>query len=238
MTEPEPPRPPDEPAEPVEPRPGPPVEPPPVEPAPVEPRAERRRVTGAAVLGIALALLGVAWLLAALDVFDLDAELWIGLLLIAVGAAVVLLPAGIGRGLLIVLGILLALAGAAVATVDVDLSGGIGEDKEHPRTVADLDDRYELGIGSLKIDLTDLEVDGSAQLDAQVGIGELVVAVPPGVTVVVDAHTGAGDIQALGEEESGFDADMDETFERGSDTLTVKAEVGIGAIKVQDFADF
>jgi hypothetical protein len=234
MTEPGPPRPPDEPAEPVEPRP----RPAPAEPPPVEPPSGRRRITGAAVLGIALALLGVAWLLAALDVFDLDAELWLGLLLVAVGAAVVLLPAGVGRGLLIVLGILLALAGAAVATVDVGLSGGIGEDKEHPRTVADLDDRYELGIGSLKIDLTDLEVDGPAELDAQVGIGELVVAVPPGVTVVVDAHTGAGDIQALGEEESGFDADMDETFERGSDTLTLKLEVGMGAIKVQDVADF
>jgi hypothetical protein len=190
------------------------------------------------VLGVVLAALGVVWLLAAVDVFEVDVELWLGVLLVAVGAAVALLPSGIGRGLLIVLGIVLALAGAAVATVDVDLSGGIGEDTERPRSAAELEDRYDLGIGSLKLDLTGLELEEDATVDAEVGIGELIVAVPPDATVVVDAHVGAGDIQALGEEEDGFDADVEETFDGSGPTLTVKADVGMGAIKVQRDADF
>ena len=88
------------------------------------------------------------------------------------------------------------LAGAAVATVDVDLSGGIGEETERPRTVTDLEDRYDLGIGSLKLDLTRLELEEDTTVEAEVGIGELVVAVPPDVTVVVDAHVGAGEVAA------------------------------------------
>jgi hypothetical protein len=210
-------------------------------PAP-EPEAEppRRRVSGAAVLGVVLAALGVVWLLAAVDVFDADAELWLGILLVAVGAAVALLPAGVPRALLVVLGILLALAGAVVAAVDVGLSGGIGEERERPEEVGDLDDPYELGIGSLKLDLRDLDPGGRDRVDvaARVGIGELVVTVPDGWTVEVDAELGIGDIDFFGDHEDGTEVDLDDSRDGdvGEPTVALRLEGGIGSIKVTDDA--
>lgn len=224
----------------TEPPPPPAYEEPPEQAPPPEVEPERRRITGAAVLGVVLAVLGVVWLLAAVDVFDADAELWLGVLLVAVGAGVALLPRGVPRGLLVVLGIMLALAGAVVAAVDVGLSGGIGEERERPEEVGDLDDPYELGIGSLKLDLRDLDPGGRDRVDvhARIGIGELVVTPPEGWTVEVDAELGIGDIDFFGEHEDGTEVDLDDTRDGdvGEPTVALRLEGGIGSIKVTDDA--
>lgn len=235
MTEPSGPPPRDEP--PAAPPPPPPPEEP---PSAVAGREEGRGPsTGALALGVLLAAAGVVWLLASVDVLDLSAEVWLGVLLVLVGLALVVLPAG-ARGVLVVVGIVLALAGAAASAIDVELEGGIGESRERPRNVGDLEDEYSLAMGSLKLDLTALEVDAgdTVEVDASVGIGELVVAVPPDVTVVVDANLGIGDVQALDEQESGTDVDVRTRREGAGGELVLRLDGGIGSIKVGDDAPF
>src|SRR5205814_8526312 len=66
------------------------------------------------------------------------------------------------RAILIVLGALLALVlvtGAVVASVfSVHLRNGVGDRVYHPASYAGLEDKYHLGIGSLKLDLGDVSL--------------------------------------------------------------------------------
>jgi hypothetical protein len=60
------------------------------------------------------------------------------------------------------------------------------------------------------------------------------VTVPAARRVSVDAELGVGDIQALGEEEDGFDSDLRTEEDRGvGPVLRLDLEGGIGSIRVR-----
>ena len=65
------------------------------------------RPWAALVVGALLVLLGIAWLLAAADVYELDVRVALGAVLVVIGLAVMLLPRG--HGVLVVLAIPLLL---------------------------------------------------------------------------------------------------------------------------------
>jgi predicted membrane protein len=127
------------------------------------------------------------------------------------------------------------LAGIPALLVDHDVfSGGIGEATETPMSSADLD-TFRQGIGKLTVDLTTvgLDLDGET-VEASVGIGELLVLVPPDTDIAVDAHVGIGNVQALGEEENGVDVDLEKiSGTSGAQEVTLDLEVGIGNIRVE-----
>jgi hypothetical protein len=189
---------------------------------------------GSVALGGVLAALGVIWLLEATDTVDLDTGLWVGIVLVGIGVGVIAAPPGGARAILILIGVLVALIGGTLAATNVEFSGGIGERNESPTSLDELEDPYELGIGSLKLDLTQLDLDEDTTVRAQIGIGELVVTVPAARRVSVDAELGVGDIQALGEEEDGFDSDLRTEEDRGvGPVLRLDLEGGIGSIRVR-----
>jgi predicted membrane protein len=189
---------------------------------------------GSIALGALLLAAGLIWMLEATDVVDLDTTVWLAILLVGTGIAVIATPRGAGRRFLIVIGILLAVATAAASVVDVDVRGGIGEDREHPADAAQLEPRYDQGIGRLELDFRDVDLDEDETVDAELGIGDLVVRVPDGVDVEVDAHAGVGHIEAFGEEDDGTDADLARTFDRaGTHTLELQLDVGVGSIRVE-----
>src|SRR5437879_2942935 len=75
----------------------------------------------------------------------------------------------------------LAVAGlvAIVATTGVPLQGGVGDRAWHPASTGELHRAYHLGVGNLRVDLSDLELrPGTTRLDATVGVGHLLVRVP------------------------------------------------------------
>ena len=190
-------------------------------------------MTGRIALGTLLLGAGVLWLLSALDVVDLSYTTWIGILLIAIGLAVALSP---GRhGFLVFLGILVVLAGIPAVVFSDDLfEGGIGDRVETPEDEAELEP-FRVGIGKLTVDLTSSEL-ADARVEASVGIGELLVLVPPNAEVTVDAHVGIGNIDAFDENESGLDVDLDESFPgpvRGGRSLDLDLEAGIGNVRVE-----
>jgi hypothetical protein len=208
------------------------------EPLPPAPPADRHGSAAATVLvGALLVLVGIGWLLDASGV-EVPWRAVLPAALIAVGLACV---AGAFRGrqhALMVVGVALtvvvSLAAAAGWDLDVPLGGGAGDRTERPTTPAELTG-YELGIGNLVVDLRQLQVPpGTTTVEARVGIGELTVEVPQGVSVAVVARSGLGQVQALGEEEGGFASKVDTTSEAGGDRrLELDLRVGLGQVRVE-----
>jgi len=190
-------------------------------------------VTSRAGLGIVLLAGGVLWLLAATDFVDLSYSLAIGITLILVGIAVALTP---GRhGLLVLIGILVALAGIPALFVDSDVwDEGIGEARETPESDLELVP-FEHGIGKLTVDLTTpgLDLDDEIVV-AKLGIGDLEVILPTDADVDLDAHVGVGNIQAFGEEENGIDVELRGiSGTSGSQEVDLELDVGVGSVRVR-----
>jgi hypothetical protein len=216
-----------------EPEPPPPSPPP---PPPAEPAPPRGRSSGLVLLGLLLLATGAIWLLASLGTFDVSPVVWLGALLALVGAALLIFPRGGHVGLLVALGIVLSLAGAAVSTIDTSLlKGGIGDRDEEPLSTAELE-RYRLAIGSLRIDLTAFtDPSEPVSVRASVGIGELVVTVPRDAELEVSASISAGEIVIRGRERSGVDVDYDASFPGfGGPEIVLELEASLGSIRVRD----
>jgi hypothetical protein len=189
------------------------------------------------------ALLVVTGGLLALDAggaVDIGAGVVLAGALIVVGLALVV-GAWFGRARwLVIPGVALALVASLAGALDLPLAGGIGERDYRPTTLAGVDDHYELGIGSLELDLRELDLAGrTKKVRASVGIGELKVWVPDGVRVIVDGHVSAGELVTFGDQESG--TDVDERVVRpgaeGAGTLRLELRDGFGTVQVFDADD-
>jgi hypothetical protein len=189
-------------------------------------------MTGRIAFGVLLVGAGGLWLLSSAGVVDLTYQTWIGLLLIAIGIAIAVVPGG--HGLLVTLGVLVTFAGLPALLADEDVfSGGIGDAVEAPTAPTELQP-FRHGIGKLTIDLTApaLELDG-AEVEGSLGIGELVVLVPVDADVALDAHVGIGNVEAFGDTESGVDVDLERlSGTSGTQELALVLEVGIGNVRV------
>ena len=106
------------------------------------------------------------------------------------------------RGGFIALGAVLS---AALFSVSALPDGGtVGERTYRPATAADVRPVYDLGVGELTLDLTEVDL---ADLDAPIrtrvegGIGEIRVVVPRSADVRVTADVGAGDVRGPGSDD-------------------------------------
>jgi predicted membrane protein len=133
----------------------------------------------------------------------------------------------------IVLTVLLLLG----SVITFPFGGGIGERTERPTTVAQTVERFELGIGQLTIDLTDLPLQASGAdpvlVRARLGIGELVVVVPGDAVVRVEARAGLGDVQVFDLEDGGFDVEVVTEPPGTSPALDLRLSVGLGEVSVE-----
>jgi phage shock protein PspC (stress-responsive transcriptional regulator) len=131
----------------------------------------------------------------------------------------------------------LALAAGGVAAAGVDLDGGVGDREYRPASLADLHDRYELGIGELVVDLRGASLpSGDVPLSLDVGIGEAQLIVPEDVCVATSADVGVGNVSLFGRDNGGIDLDFDERPQAGADATRVvlDADVGLGELLVDD----
>jgi hypothetical protein len=184
--------------------------------------------------GLALIGAGALWLLALTGV-AIPWELVLPVAMIGVGALLLLGGRLVTHSGLIGLGVVLSVLALAMTVTPgaVAISAG---DRNHVVTdLADLESDYRLGAGTMVIDLRNLELPvGTTEVDAGVGMGELVVLVPRQLAVEGDSRVGMGDIVAFGTSRGGIAPTL--TFEEpGSDgarTLVLDLRVGLGSIEV------
>ena len=209
-------------------------------PVPRAPRPPKRPPSTLGILGFCLLLIGggVVLGLASSDVIEVSAAAVFGGAVAFIGVTLII-GAWWGRARwLIAPAVVLTLIAAGLSALDVPLGGGFGERTYHPRTVAAVDDSYELGIGSLKVDLRRVDFsDRTKSVDASIGIGELKVWVPDDVRVVLDEHVAIGSIENFAEHNTDGGTDIDRHVVRrgveGGGTVHLDLRGGIGAIKVE-----
>jgi phage shock protein PspC (stress-responsive transcriptional regulator) len=130
--------------------------------------------------------------------------------------------------------IALALVAAAIfaAVVHVHVGRGIGDRSYTVAGLQDLQDDYRLGIGDLRVDLSDVRLPaGETHVNARVDIGKLDVIVPPDVALRVHGDAQFGEVHLLGRNADGHNAD-DSITEKGARVLVLDAHVGAGALYV------
>jgi len=156
-------------------------------------------------------------------------------LALAVVGAMLTLGAWFGRtGGLIFLGVVAALALALSTVVP---SFGVGEIDRTPTTAAQLDDDYSLAIGSIDLDLsriTDIDQLDGRSIDIDSTAGEVVVTVPDGVDVDVDATIdGAGEIEVFDRTINGPDLHVERTLDGGPGAPKLDLNIDLMAGRVE-----
>ncbi len=177
----------------------------PLPPRPERPRSPLTALTASTAVLVAGALL----LIGATGGGSVPAEVVLAGALATVGLGLV---AGsfFGRSPgLVGLAVLLSLALGATAGVRPAIDAGVGD-----RTwLATSSAHYRLGIGQGTLDLSTLPTtDGPADITARVDVGHLLVLVPEGLRVSVDARSGIGTVQLFGTDYDGRGIDRHAAF--------------------------
>jgi len=133
-------------------------------------------------------------------------------------------------------------AAATVFSVEalsgVPMHGGIGDTQWRPTSLGQVAPRYRLAIGNMVVDLGDVRFDsGTTRITATVGIGHLLVEVPPGPTVSVSAHSGMGDVQVFGQNIGGLSTRRTMVAPGAAQgasvpNIVLDAETGVGQVQV------
>lgn len=205
---------------------------------PLEPD-EPRSALGRA--GFALLLLGggLVWLLDSVDLIDVSPRTAMAVGLLGIGV-VLIIATWRGRAAgLIPIGFLLAALLVLDEVVDVPLDAGLGDRTYTVDTVGELREDYDLLAGEMVLDLTDapLPRTGAAEVEANLGLGDMEVRVPEDARVTVDATVEAGDLDWPGsagtaDEGTGLDRSFTLAGEPGGRRLHLDLSVGLGTLEV------
>jgi hypothetical protein len=199
----------------------------------------RRRLAPQIVAGGVLLVIGALWLLERLGALDLTVTTALAVGTIVVGLALMYLATDGPHGGLIVFGTVLALLATLTAVAPLEgFQGGVGERVVEATDVGELQAEYNLAMGTLTIDLTDLEaLDQATTLAVSVGMGELVIRVPEGMPVSITASAGAGQATIFDRSAEGLGVDLafeSDSFAASPTGLTIEAEVFMGTVEVTD----
>ena len=125
---------------------------------------------------------------------------------------------------IVALGILLMLVLATIAAglviggllSSVAREGDFSFRTEQPRSIDELEDSYELGSGSLEVNLSDIELpEGTTEVEARVdNAGALTVIVPKEASVRADAQAENGSVVLFGRTVGGEDVEQERLAHR------------------------
>lgn len=195
------------------------------------------------VFGAVLIVLGLGWLLTALDIASIPWQALLAAVLIVIGAATAATASrDRDRGGLVGLGGLLVLVLAVASTtgslLHVPLRGGFGDRTIAPQTMGDLENEYRLIAGQMVIDLGAVDLpDGETVVEASVALGHLVFEnLPANAAVRAVTHVSAGEAVVFDETFSGIGIDeewSDADFATARRRLVIVARAGLGKIEVR-----
>lgn len=205
-----------------------------------------------ATIGLLLLTVGILWSLRLAGVLAITGGqlLAAGLLVVGLGLLVGAV-AGRGRGLIWLGAVLLPLVLLAqipgpawIETIPSFTTSGTesgtaaGEMRLAPTDLDDLQDTYEIGAGSIRLDLTELDLDGAdVEVEISVGAGEIRVIVPDDVDLNASASIGIGEIRLLERRSGGIGVgDLEVTYEAPGEpagSVDLDLSTGIGNIRVE-----
>jgi hypothetical protein len=212
---------------------------PPTEHKTIDQPARRRLSAPQIVGGGVLVLIGFLWLLERTGAIDISVAAVLALGTMVIGISLMLLAREGSHGGLIVFGTILALVTLLTAVAPFEgFQGGVGERVIEVTSVDDIHADYNVAMGTLTIDLRGIDdLRAETPLTASVGMGELVIRVPEGIGVRVDANVGAGEVDILGRTTDGLDIDeiyQSPGFEDSSESLLLDLQVFTGRVEVTD----
>jgi predicted membrane protein len=193
-------------------------------------RHRHRHLVGPGVFGVLLIWTGVAWLTGV----GLTTALAVGLVILGLGFVLGSFVGG--SRALIFPALLVAVALAMTAFIDIPFSGPIGEQYWSPATRTQLEevDAYDVSMGEGTLDLSELVLlRRETSVTATVGLGHLVVLVPEDQDVSVNTEVGAGEVVVFGREQNGVGFETHDSFPGDGATLILDLEVGMGQIEVR-----
>ena len=154
--------------------------------------------------------------------------------------------AWIGRAhWLIIIGLLIAPVLFFSALLPKVSEWSVGDPGYAPTSAAEVSKSYDLGIGQLTVDLTQLTAQEFAdvgRIDAEVGLGQLIVRLPSGLGATVSAEVGVGSVRGVNVfgpavldtyEYSGVGVDQVFTIGDAPYDLLLDLEVGMGEISIR-----
>jgi phage shock protein PspC (stress-responsive transcriptional regulator) len=205
----------------------------------VMPRPPKERAwLGWLTFGAVLLTGGVLWLLASSNAAHPQPADALAICVAICGVGLVV-GTFLGRArAMIPIGILLVLALGIANALPRDLTWTAGT-RDWTPTLLTPASAFVLGAGKADLDLTGVDPTTSATVVARIGAGRMIVTVPHGMGVVVDATVGAGRLYIFGHEQDGTGVKYFVTKPptRPHDgTLTVDLRGGFGDLEVQDAA--
>ncbi len=117
--------------------------------------------------------------------------------------------------------------------IGVPLEGGSGVKVWRPITTSEIQSNYHEAFGGSTIDLVGVPfTSGTYSITATLGVGTLIVDIPPNVTVELRTHVGIGNVQSLPPQ---LDKPVITTGHRAPARLELNLQVGIGLIELNRF---
>jgi hypothetical protein len=173
-------------------------------------------------------------LLHAADIVSVSVPVFLAGALIFTGVALLVSAWTGGTGGLIAVGVVLTVALAVATIVHTPFTGGWGERRWVPSSLAEVRSSYRHGGGDVVIDLSRVTFPTEGRsVRARLGVGNLKVVVPSGGRVAVDAHTGLGDMRLLGHHQDGIDVDDSvASGDAAEGSLRLHIDVGAGEVEV------
>lgn len=201
---------------------------------PTAPAPRRRSNLFALTLCAAAVVVGLLLLAGSLDVLSVRAPAVLAAALAVVGAGLVVGAFwGRSRGLIVV-AVVLGLVTTTTSSFDREFGSSSGD-----RTwVVEGPGEYDLGAGAATLDLRPLAGGGrTVDVEARLGLGELVVLVPADVDLDLDASIGLGQLQLTGpggtDVAEGGAGISRSTLLEGDGGRRVQLEINVGAGEVE-----
>jgi hypothetical protein len=156
---------------------------------------------------------------------------------VAVAGVGLVVGAFVGRArAMIPVGLLLVIGLGVTNALPRNLTWSAGTRSWVP-TAADLAPTYVLGAGKADLDLSHLAPSTTTSVVVRIGAGRLIVLVPRGIGVVVDARVSVGRLDIFGREQNGTGVSTRQAVAATSPragTLTLHLQGGFGDVEVRD----
>lgn len=206
----------------------------------VSPEPDRTRPPIPQIIGGGvLVLIGLLWLLERTGAVDISITFVLGLGVMIIGIGLMFLAKRGAHAGLIVFGTILALFALLTATAPFEgFQGGVGDRTVAVTSVEGIASDYNLALGKLILDLREVDdLQPATPLKASVGMGELIIRIPPGADVEVDARVGAGQLEIMGRRVDGVG--IDESYSSpglspDQESLFLQLGVFAGRVEVTD----